>query len=166
MAVRDGLTGIFNRRYMLDTLKREVAYAIRLRQPFSAVMFDIDHFKRVNDNLGHAAGDLVLKTLARGLQDGLRSYDVFARYGGEEFVILLRATPLENALIFAERVRKKTEEMEIIHEGKKIPVTISVGVAALDPDQAKNPESIIKEADRYLYEAKKRGRNQVCSSRK
>jgi diguanylate cyclase (GGDEF)-like protein len=165
MAIRDGLTGIFNRRYLLDTLQREVAYALRLRHALSAVMFDIDHFKRINDNFGHAAGDAVLKTLAKSLSEGLRAYDIFARYGGEEFVILLRGTAVDNALIFAERIRKRTEELTIVHDGKPIPVTISIGVAALDPDQAQHPDSLIKEADRYLYEAKRRGRNRVCSSR-
>ncbi|MFH1262141.1 MAG: GGDEF domain-containing protein [Pseudomonadota bacterium] len=165
MAIRDGLTGLYNRRYLLDTLKREVSYAVRLRQPLTAVMFDIDHFKKINDNHGHAAGDLVLKTLGKALSEGLRAYDVFARYGGEEFVVLLRATALDNALIFAERLRKRTEDLSIEHEGKKIAVTISIGAAALDPDQAQHPEALVKEADRYLYEAKRRGRNRVCSPR-
>jgi two-component system, cell cycle response regulator len=165
MAVRDALTGVFNRRYLLDTMKREVAYALRVRQPLAAVMFDIDHFKKINDNFGHAAGDAVLKALATELPEGLRAYDVFARYGGEEFVILLRGTALDNALIFAERIRKRTEALIVSFEGRQIPVTVSIGVAALDPDQGQHPDALIKEADRYLYEAKRRGRNRVCSSR-
>lgn len=165
LAVRDALTGLFNRRYLLEMMGRELSYATRLRQPLSVVMFDIDHFKKINDTFGHAAGDFVLKTLAKNLSEGLRGYDVFARYGGEEFVTLLRGTALDNALIFAERIRKRTESLAVEHEGKRIPVTISVGVSALNPDQAQSPEALIKEADRHLYEAKRRGRNRVCSPR-
>ncbi len=165
MAMRDGLTRIFNRRYFLETLDREVKYAIRLRQPLTLLMLDLDHFKRINDKLGHQAGDMVLLNVAQIISKELRAYDSFARYGGEEFVVLLRATPMPNGLVLAERLRKVIERAPIVYENKEIKTTLSVGVATLDPDQGVDCDALIKEADRYLYEAKSKGRNQVCSPR-
>ena len=103
--------------------------------------------------------------LSQALANEVRGYDLFARYGGEEFAILLRGTALENALIFAERVRKMVENLPIEYEGSRVPITVSVGVAALDPDRACSSEDLLKQADHYLYEAKESGRNRVSSIR-
>jgi len=165
MAQKDGLTNVFNRRYFIETLRRETNYALRMRQSLTCIMFDIDHFKKVNDQYGHQAGDTVLREIAKNLSEGLRAYDLLARYGGEEFIILLRGTALDNALIFAERIRKKAESLNIVFGGQHTSITISVGVSTLNPDYPMEAEDLIKEADRYLYEAKKRGRNMVCSVR-
>jgi two-component system, cell cycle response regulator len=165
MAMRDALTKLFNRRYFTNALAREVSFALRRREPLACIMFDIDRFKSLNDTYGHNGGDAVLRGIGEKLGNEVRGYDLVARYGGEEFVILLRATALDNALILADRLRKMMEAMEFDFEGKKLKITVSVGVSALDPDRAVTAEDLIKQADRYLYEAKEQGRNRVCSIR-
>ncbi len=165
MAMRDGLTKVFNRRYFMDALQRELSFALRQRQPLSCLIFDIDHFKELNDTYGHAAGDTVLKSLADRVSHEIRGYDVLARYGGEEFVVLLRGVVLDHAVLFAERVRKVVEALEVEFEGKALKVTISIGIAALDSDHPMMAEELVKRADGFLYEAKKAGRNRVCSAR-
>ncbi|HLG19583.1 MAG TPA: GGDEF domain-containing protein [Bdellovibrionota bacterium] len=165
MAMRDGLTKVFNRRYFLESLDRELNYAARLRQSLTCILLDIDHFKKVNDTYGHQAGDAVLRAIANALQQEIRRYDVLARYGGEEFVILLRATALDNALLLAERLRRLSSELEFVFDQKNASVTVSLGVASFDPDNPKSGDDLVREADRYLYEAKERGRNRVCSKR-
>ncbi|MFH1017525.1 MAG: GGDEF domain-containing protein [Pseudomonadota bacterium] len=164
MAMRDGLTKVFNRRYFMEAFQREMSFALRLRQPLSCLMFDIDHFKKINDTYGHAAGDTVLKALAERLSREIRGYDVLARYGGEEFVVLLRGTVADNAVLFAERIRKVVEALDVEFEGTLLKITISIGVAALDPDHALMADDLVKQADGFLYEAKKTGRNRVCSA--
>ncbi len=163
LSIRDALTQIYNRHYFDDTLGREFNYAIRLNQPLSCIMFDVDHFKAVNDKYGHAAGDKVLQAIAKNILEKLRKYDVFARYGGEEFIILLRAVNLDNATLLAERIRKQVENLDILSDGLHLSVTISIGVATLDPVTSGTPDALVKEADQYLYEAKRSGRNRVCS---
>jgi len=165
MTMRDSLTRLFNQRYLLDALMREINFAQRNRQPISLLMIDVDEFKKINETEGQAAGDTVLKGIARRLQAELRSYDIAARYGGEEFVILLRGTPLDNALLLAERLRKQIGEQTFDLEKKKMTVTVSIGVSALDPDRGGSPDDLTKQADRFLKEAKERGRNKVVSMR-
>ena len=165
MAMRDGLTKVFNRRYFLESLERELSFSVRQRQPFTCMLLDIDHFKKINDTSGHPAGDAVLKNVAKALSDEVRGYDVLARYGGEEFVILLRATALVNSLLLAERIRRLVENLKTQSDGTLISITVSIGLAAFDPDHPRSGEDLIKEADRYLYEAKEKGRNRVCSVR-
>jgi two-component system cell cycle response regulator len=165
MAMRDPLTKVYNRRYFMDLMFKEINYTVRIRQPITCILIDIDHFKRVNDTYGHPAGDLVLQTVAQRLAKELRVYDAFARYGGEEFVIMLRTTALDNALILAERLRKVVENLSVNYEGNTIQVTISMGVATLDPDHVMSVEDLLKEADMYLYKSKENGRNRVTSSR-
>jgi diguanylate cyclase (GGDEF)-like protein len=165
MAMRDALTKVFNRRYFMDALTREVSFSLRKRSPLSVAILDVDHFKKLNDTHGHPAGDAALRALGQKLASEVRGYDIVARYGGEEFVILLRSTPLENALIFAERIRKAVEEMAVEHEGKTLKFTISLGVATLDPDHAITAEDLLRQADRFLYAAKEGGRNRVASAR-
>jgi two-component system cell cycle response regulator len=157
----DGLTQIFNKRYFLDTLEREVARSHRYRRALSLVMFDIDHFKKVNDGYGHLAGDYVLKHLAQTVRAKIRREDCFARYGGEEFAIVLPEIDGGNCLPFAEKIREIVERTEFKFENARIPLTISMGIATVDPELA-DAAAIIKRADERLYEAKASGRNRVC----
>ena len=159
-AVRDGLTGLYNRRYLDEMLEREVSRARREGIPLSLVMLDIDHFKRVNDTYGHQAGDEVLKILAATLMADIRTEDMACRYGGEEFLILLPNMPLAAALTRAEAWREAVEALCIVHGDFPIRFTISLGVAAY-PDHGKTPDDLTRCADQALYRAKHGGRNQV-----
>ncbi|HEY8076543.1 MAG TPA: GGDEF domain-containing protein [Labilithrix sp.] len=161
-AARDGLTKAYNKKFFIDRFETEFAYARRHRTMLSLVMFDVDHFKRVNDTYGHLAGDAVLVTLARIAQSMIRTEDIFARYGGEEFAVICRGTPLLNAGIVGERLRTAVEQATFDYQGKRLPVTISVGVAALPESNAGAPQNLVADADEALYEAKKSGRNRVC----
>jgi diguanylate cyclase (GGDEF)-like protein len=156
----DGLTQIFNKRHFSEALNREVSRALRYRRELSLVMFDLDHFKLVNDKHGHLAGDSVLKTLAATVKARIRGEDVFARFGGEEFAIILPEIDGHNAHQFAEKIRHIVETTDFRFEGTRIEVTISMGVATLDPDES-DPSQLIKRSDERLYEAKNAGRNCV-----
>jgi len=158
----DGLTQIFNKRYFLETLERELARSHRYRRELSLVMFDIDHFKKINDSYGHLAGDYVLKHLAQTVKTRIRREDCFARYGGEEFSIVLPEIDGPNAKPFAEKIRQLVEVTDFKFENTSMPITISMGVATLDMDSA-DPQALIKRADDRLYEAKSSGRNCVCA---
>jgi len=160
-ALRDGLTKAFNKRYFLGRLETELAYAKRHRAPLSLVMFDVDHFKRVNDTYGHLAGDYVLAKISKLTQNTVRTEDVFARYGGEEFGVICRGVNLANAGILGERLRAIVETTEFDHEGTRMPITISVGVAAYPDLPLETPEQLIAAADEALYQAKRTGRNRV-----
>src|ERR1700744_589372 len=128
-ALHDGLTKAYTKRYFMDRLPTEVAYAKRHSTPLSLVMFDVDHFKKVNGVPGPPAGDLVLTALATSIQGTLRTEDIFARYGGEEFAVLCRGIELDNAVRVGERLRRLVEGAVIEYQGVRIPVTISVGAA-------------------------------------
>jgi len=132
-ALHDGLTKIYNKRYFLDRLPTEIAYASRHKTPLSLLMFDVDHFKVVNDTHGHLAGDYVLATLAQIASTTLRTEDLFARYGGEEFAILCRGVAADNASVLGQRMRILIATSVFTHHGAKIPVTVSVGIASLGP---------------------------------
>lgn len=160
-ALRDGLTKAFNKRYFLGRLETELAYAKRHRAPLSLVMFDVDHFKRVNDTYGHLAGDYVLQKISKLTQNTVRSEDVFARYGGEEFGVICRGVTLGNAGILGERLRTAVESHSFEHEGTRMPITISVGVAAYPDLPIDLPDQLIAAADEALYQAKRTGRNRV-----
>jgi len=157
----DGLTQIFNKRYFLEILEREVSRCHRYRRPLALAMIDIDHFKKVNDTHGHLAGDHVLKMLAAAVKSRIRRDDVFARYGGEEFALILPEVDIPGARTMAEKVRAVVEAQQIVFDGQIIPVTISIGVAACggEPDAM---QALIKASDDKLYEAKQGGRNKVC----
>lgn len=161
-ALRDGLTRVYNKKYFLDRLDTEFAYAKRHGAALSLVMFDVDHFKRVNDTWGHLAGDAVLVKLAEITQQTVRTEDVLARYGGEEFGIICRGIPLLNAGILGERVRTAVERTSFDYQGTRLPVTVSVGVGALPEAVADGPLDLVAEADAALYDAKQAGRNRVC----
>jgi diguanylate cyclase (GGDEF)-like protein len=156
----DGLTQIYNKRYFLETLEREISRAHRYRRELSLIMFDIDFFKKINDTYGHLAGDYVLKQLASVIKARIRREDIMARYGGEEFAIVLPEIDSYNAAQFAEKIRKLVEKTLFKFEETKIPVTISVGVSSVIPDMH-DPAEFIKAADEKLYQAKSQGRNQV-----
>jgi diguanylate cyclase (GGDEF)-like protein len=163
-ALRDGLTHAFNKRYFLDRLDAEFAFAERHASTLSVLMFDVDHFKRVNDTHGHLAGDAVLARLAEIARGCIRAEDVFARWGGEEFVILCRGIPLANAAILAERLRSRVEAATFEHAGHVMKVTISVGLAGLPDPRVARPLDLVGAADEALYRAKNAGRNRVTTA--
>ncbi len=160
-ALRDPLTAAYNRRYFLERLGREYAYASRHDEPLTLIMFDLDHFKQVNDTYGHLAGDYVLKTISRGVLDSVRREDTFARYGGEEFLILSRGIDVGGAHEFAERLRRWMETFPFEFEGRRLRVTTSVGIAVMPDNSIGSPQELVSAADRALYLAKTRGRNRV-----
>ena len=161
MTIIDGLTQIHNKRYLQEALDREVLRARRHEREMSVLMFDIDFFKRINDQYGHLAGDHVLRELARVVQDRIRREEVFARYGGEEFAILLPETSLEGAVSLAESLRSRVAEHRFVFQSEAIPVTISIGCAMLAPGD-RVASDLIQRVDEKLYEAKRTGRNRVC----
>jgi diguanylate cyclase (GGDEF)-like protein len=160
-ALRDGLTKAFNKKYFLDRLETEIAYARRHQAHLSLLMFDVDHFKRVNDTYGHLAGDFVLQKLAKISMSTVRTEDVFARYGGEEFGVICRGVPLPSAGVLAERLRSTVEATIFDHEGQRLPITISIGVAGHPEAPIETAAQLIAAADAALYEAKRGGRNRV-----
>jgi diguanylate cyclase (GGDEF)-like protein len=163
-ALRDGLTKAFNKKYFLDRIESEFRFAKRHRVPLSVILFDIDHFKKINDSAGHLAGDQVLAALARKVAETIRAEDVFARYGGEEFAVICRAIEMPGASAFAERLRVAVEKTEFPFAGQLIPVTISLGVAGLPQVDASEPFGLISAADDALYKAKRDGRNRVFTA--
>jgi diguanylate cyclase (GGDEF)-like protein/PAS domain S-box-containing protein len=162
-AIRDSLTGLFNRRYLEETLLREIAQARRTQTAVSVVMLDLDHFKQFNDTYGHQSGDLVLQELGRLLESRFRLGDFPCRYGGEEFVVILPGTKLKDALERAEEIRNLFEQQKFfIDENVETTVTLSAGVSAY-PVHGDNPAAILNRADQALYQAKNQGRNRVIA---
>jgi diguanylate cyclase (GGDEF)-like protein len=161
MTIVDGLTQIHNKRYLNEALDREVLRARRHQRDLSVLMFDIDFFKRVNDQFGHLAGDYVLRELAKIVQERIRRDEVLARYGGEEFCIVLPETPLPGAAALADDLRERVEKHVFVFQGERMPVTISVGCALMSGTDRTAAE-LIQRADEKLYEAKRSGRNRVC----
>jgi len=164
MTIIDGLTGVHNKRYFLDFLERELASAHRHDKPLSLVMFDIDYFKKINDERGHLAGDEVLKQLTARIKPRIRREDLFARYGGEEFAAVLGCTEIVGALHFAEHLRALISSHPFEFEGSGFPVSISLGVASVHRDKDMTVQGLIQAADENLYRAKRAGRNQVFPS--
>jgi diguanylate cyclase (GGDEF)-like protein len=164
-ALRDDLTKAFNKKHFLDRLEQEVAFVRRHGAPLSLVMFDVDHFKKINDTFGHVAGDHVLSKLSQVAQTAIRAEDLFGRYGGEEFAVLCRNIPLLGAAAVAERVRVAVESTEFVFDAREMPVTVSLGVAAIPDTPAQNGLELIAAADEALYDAKHGGRNRVCIKR-
>jgi diguanylate cyclase (GGDEF)-like protein len=160
-AIKDGLTGIFNRKYLEERLDAEIAYAVRQATALSIAILDVDHFKKVNDTFGHLGGDAVLKRVAEVLGEALRTEDVLARYGGEEFVVIARGLTAPQAVLMADRVRQQVAATEVAFEDKAIKVTISAGVASLVCSAKPDKASLLGTADGRLYRAKEGGRNRV-----
>ncbi len=160
LAARDPLTGIANRRALMEAMRHQVALAARRQTPLSLLMIDLDFFKQVNDRHGHMTGDAVLCAVAERIGQRLRAQDVFGRYGGEEFVILLPHTDAEGALRVAEDVRWHIEHTPIVFDGAEIPITLSIGVHSRIPADGHDAgEAMLAAADRALYAAKASGRN-------
>lgn len=161
----DSLTGLHNRGTFLEEFEREVSRCVRGTPAFSLAMFDLDRFKRLNDEFGHPFGDRALKAFAEVLRAGIRKHDTVGRYGGEEFALLMPNTGKETAMRVAERVRRDLEARGIIVEGKRVAVTVSGGVASFGED-GEDWDSLLTAADDALYQAKDAGRNQIMSARK
>ncbi|MRW85249.1 diguanylate cyclase [Pseudoduganella sp. FT26W] len=161
LATTDDLTGLHNRRSLLHRLKFETARAKRFRSPLSAVMIDLDHFKKINDEHGHAVGDQVLTSLGKLLRENVRVIDIPGRYGGEELCVILPSTPLEGACKFAETLRAKIEAQVHYAGTQPVHVTASLGVGSFDHMEIADAESLLRQADTALYRAKHGGRNRV-----
>jgi diguanylate cyclase (GGDEF)-like protein len=161
-SVTDALTGTHNREYFDSQLKAELSFARRHKTEVALVLFDVDHFKKVNDTYGHPAGDEVLIRLAHAVRPIVRNEDVFARYGGEEFAVILRGVDINGAASLAERLRATVEAMTIPTERGSIHVTVSIGCASVGGAHDLKPEGMIAQADARLYRAKHAGRNRVA----
>jgi diguanylate cyclase (GGDEF)-like protein len=162
LSVTDALTGLRNRRYLDEILRLDFVRARRFGTPLAVAMADLDHFKQVNDTYGHPAGDRVLQAVGQGLASRLRASDVAGRYGGEEFLWILSGVPLEGAQLAVERWRFDLEGSPIpLADGRSVTVTVSIGLAGCRPTMD-GPAELVAAADAALYEAKARGRNQVC----
>lgn len=161
LTIIDGLTQVHNKRYLYEALEREIIRARRHTRDLSILMFDIDHFKQINDVHGHLAGDFVLKELAKLIQGRIRRDELIARYGGEEFVVMLPETGLDGAAPLAETLRSRVAEHRFVFQTEQIKVTISLGCAAMI-EADRSATELLKRADERLYEAKRTGRNRVC----
>ncbi|MBX3040604.1 MAG: GGDEF domain-containing protein [Bdellovibrionaceae bacterium] len=160
-ANRDALTGAYSKGALLEKAPEAVKRAESTGEALSVIVFDIDHFKKINDSVGHPGGDYVLRELGRIVGSNLiRGSDFFARYGGEEFVLILSATPVKTATEIGERVRTTIQNTEFNFEGRKIPVTVSVGLAVRQPNETEW-EQIFDRADKALYQSKQNGRNRL-----
>jgi diguanylate cyclase (GGDEF)-like protein len=162
LVYRDGLTGLYNHRYFQESLAQELARAKRYNSSVSLIIFDIDHFKQVNDTHGHPAGDLVLTNIARAISTAVRPSDIVARYGGEEFAVILPETSAAGVKVFAARLRRCIEGIATLVDGQLIYVTISAGASTFSREnQQLSKGQLIDSADRGLYQSKQNGRNQV-----
>ncbi len=161
LTVLDPLTGAFNRRYLMEVLKREVARSVRHGRPLAVALFDVDFFKKINDTHGHVAGDMTLRELATRVSGLIRADEVFARYGGEEFAIVMTETTRESAAAFGERIRAAVETAPFAFEAQSYPVTVSVGIGTTAGAEPITPECLTQRADEMLYQAKRTGRNRV-----
>ena len=157
----DALTGLFNYRFLINTLAREMERTRRTGEPLGLIMIDLDHFKRVNDSLGHEAGNCVIITAAEVISRHTRECDMVCRYGGDELAIILPATTIHRAVTTAERLRRRIMETDFSRCGDDIHITISAGIAIFDKDSRDTPEEFIKRSDSYLLMAKKDGKNCV-----
>ena len=155
----DGLTGLYNRRYWQERFDEMHKLCVRREKPSTALMLDIDHFKRINDTYGHQAGDKVIKMLAALIKRCVRETDLAGRYGGEEFAIILNDSSVEDAKVVAERIRQLAQRLVVEHEGESISFTVSLGLAQFSSD-FKGAMAWLECADQALYEAKEKGRNQ------
>ena len=165
LSITDPLTGTYNRGYLTERLPQEIKRAKRYSRALSIIICDIDHFKNVNDTYGHLVGDEVLKDFAQCIRHSIRhDVDWMARYGGEEFLIVLPETEVNGATAMAERLRGELSQRVTDAQDKKISITASFGVAGFSPDtpdERISPEALIKKADKYLYQAKRDGRNRA-----
>ncbi|MBS2039280.1 sensor domain-containing diguanylate cyclase [bacterium] len=164
LSVLDGLTNIYNRRYLDQRLSQELADSIRHEKPLTVALLDLDNFKKLNDGYGHQAGDQVLCELTGLLSQELRQHDVLARYGGEEFALILAGTSGPDGLHLGERLRALVESRDFFYKNQKLPVTISLGLATF-PENGQDKMTLLRAADKALYRAKESGRNRVEASK-
>lgn len=162
LARRDPLTGVFNRRHFMELAELEVVRSRRTGKGFAIFVADIDHFKKINDEHGHLAGDAVIRAAAEELAVTIRRTDVLARYGGEEFILMLPETDEPAALILAERMRLGIESLRVRHENQELSITLSIGVASSGAGET--IDAVLERADRALYQAKNLGRNRIASA--
>jgi diguanylate cyclase (GGDEF)-like protein len=163
LTIIDGLTEIHNKRYLLEFLDRELARSARYDRPLALLMFDIDHFKAVNDQMGHLGGDFTLRELALRVKEGIRKEELFTRYGGEEFALVLPETARAGAVEVAERIRGLVEAKPFVYEERDYTLTISIGVATTSGEEGLTPTELLRRADERLYQAKRDGRNRVAA---
>jgi two-component system cell cycle response regulator len=163
LTIIDGLTEIHNKRYLLEFLDREIARSSRHNRPLSLIMIDIDRFKSINDQFGHLGGDFTLRELAVRIKGNVRKEELLARYGGEEFAAVLPETPMEGALIVADRILKVVNQTPFVFEDKTFTVTVSAGVVTTQGEANMTATELIRRADEKLYQAKKDGRDRFCS---
>ena len=159
LTITDVLTHLSNRRHLLQCLNRELLRSVRYHRPLALVIFDIDHFKNVNDRLGHQGGDFTLRELATCVHGVVRKEGLVARYGGEEFAVVLPEADLDMGLRAAERIRELVADHPFEYSGQAFSITVSLGVAATTGHELLTPEEFIDQADRLLYQAKRAGRN-------
>jgi diguanylate cyclase (GGDEF)-like protein len=164
LTTQDSLTQVFNKRYLLENLEREMSRALRYGRKMAMIIFDIDHFKRVNDEYGHLTGDAALRQVGAALRGSIRRDDLAGRMGGEEFAVLLPEIDHADALRVAEKLRACIRERRIVYEGASIPLSVSVGVATRG-ERDKQPVDLLRRADEALYAAKRAGRDRVVGSR-
>ncbi len=162
LVTTDPLTGLFNFRYFQDILGNEILRSDRSGRPLSLIMVDLDHFKSINDNWGHEAGNIALKTAAAVFRKELRQSDIVCRYGGEEFTILLPQTPLPIAVNVAERIRLTLQRTPVEYEDQAFNLTASFGVGVYQVANEYTEKSFVDMVDQYMYQAKQQGRNRVC----
>jgi len=162
LMIDDMLTGVRNKRYLLETLERELSRSRRHERPLSLVMFDLDHFKEVNDEFGHLTGDDLLREVCRRVNSTVRLEEVFARFGGEEFAIVLPEVRGPEAVRFGERVRSLVGDSPFELPAATVPITISVGIASTEGDEILTVADFMRRADEKLYEAKRGGRNRLA----
>ncbi|NBO93420.1 MAG: GGDEF domain-containing protein [Planctomycetia bacterium] len=161
LTILDALTDIHNKRYLEEFLDRELARSIRYRRPLSLIMFDVDHFKSINDRIGHLGGDFTLREVASLIKQTVRREELFARYGGEEFAIVLPETTLNESVEVAERIRRRVQTHLFEFESKSFSLTVSLGVTSTMGDRPITFVDLFREADQNLYKAKQSGRNRV-----
>ena len=160
LAITDKLTGVSSRKYCLERLDEELQRSKKLKNSFSVLMVDVDHFKEINDHYGHLVGDVILKDIARVIKDNTRQIDLMGRYGGEEFLIILTETAVDQARFAAERIRTAVENKSVTAYDEHLSVTISIGISSF-PMHAIDVASLIDISDKALYKAKESGRNRV-----
>src|SRR5262249_42459631 len=162
LTVLDALTDVPNRRYFQEFLEREIARAARHQRPLALALLDIDHFKAINDGMGHIAGDMTLRQLVACVRSIIRKDELLARYGGEEFAVVLPELDLPRAYRVCERIRQAVADYGFVFNKQRYPVTVSIGIGIMPAGEEVGPNELVRRADDMLYQAKRDGRNRVC----